>query len=82
MKVKSKLYWASIGGAKSEPIRVLENKWYSLGCGDPHELTEAIELIEEITDIPLNKKDTDKQERLWYKEQRRLANLPGYRKFD
>lgn len=35
----SKLYWASVGGQKTEPIRVAEENgktvFYSIGCNDP-----------------------------------------------
>lgn len=58
MTEKSVLWWASIGGAKTEPIRVVEENgrklFYSIGCNDPHEM-EGVELIREVGSMPMNK---------------------------
>ena len=84
----SKLYWASIGGNSCEPIRVMfdavnqPREWYSIGCQDVHPITDTIELVEEITDIPLSKKEAKEQERKWLKEQANYVRPAGYRKFD
>jgi hypothetical protein len=61
----SKLYWASIGGGKTEPVRVAEENgkrvFYSIGCTDPHDM-EGVELIEEIDAMPLSKRSQAAQD--------------------
>lgn len=56
---RSKLYWASVGGEKTEPIRVAEENgkqvFYSIGCNDPHDM-EGVELLGEIGWMPLSKR--------------------------
>lgn len=83
MTEKSVLWWASVGGAKCEPIRVKGNEWFSIGCGDPHPMTDAVELVEPIAidDIPLTKKEEKAQERAWRRDQAKLAAC-HYRRFD
>lgn len=86
--MKGQLYWASVGGSKTEPIRVVtegeRQVFYSIGCGDPHEM-EGVELLGKITEAPLSQRSqaaSDAARARWdayYEKQR--ANL-GYRRFD
>lgn len=83
--MKSKLYWASIGGNSCEPIRVIGNEWYSIGCQDAHPVTDSIDLVKEIIDIPLSKKEVEIQQAKWDKESKNKSIFTrplGYRKFD
>lgn len=63
--MKSKLYWASVGGQKTEPVRVVEldgkQMFYSIGCTDPHDM-EGVELIAEIDAMPLSKRSEAAQD--------------------
>lgn len=86
--MKGHLWWASVGGNKTEPVRVVtqgERKvFYSIGCGDPHEL-EGVELLEKITDAPLSRRSLAASEAAnarwsaYYEKNRRYL---GYRRFD
>lgn len=61
----SKLYWASVGGQKTEPVRVADEEgrrvFYSIGCNDPHDM-EGVELIAEIDAMPLSKRSQASQD--------------------
>jgi hypothetical protein len=61
----SKLYWASVGGEKTEPVRVAEENgkqvFYSIGCNDPHEM-DGVELLGEINSMPLSKRSQAAQD--------------------
>lgn len=88
----SKLYWASIGGEKTEPVRVVEEDgkqvFYAIGCDDPHDM-EGVELLGEINGMPLSKRSRAAQEaantrwersRTIYKAQHGWDR--GYRRWD
>lgn len=87
----NKLYFASIGGNPCEPIRVMfdarnqPREWYSIGCQDAHPITDSIDLVKEIIDIPLSKKEVEIQQAKWDKENKNKSIFTrplGYRKFD
>lgn len=88
----SKLYWASIGGQKTEPIRVVDengNKvFYSIGCNDPHDM-DGVELLGEIDWMPLSKRSRSAQEAAntrWERHRERHQEEHGwdrsYRRWD
>lgn len=63
---KSTLWWASVGGGKTEPIRVVDEDgkkvFYSIGCDDPHDMDGGVELLSEIGLMPLSKRSQAAQE--------------------
>jgi hypothetical protein len=88
--MKSELWWASIGGNKCEPIRVMRDEaghpkeWFSIGCADPHPISDGMQLVEQITsdDIPLTPKEQEKQRKQWERDHKQRHPLAGYRRFD
>lgn len=86
--MKSELWWASIGGNKCEPIRIIrKNKndfeWYSIGCSDAHPCIDGILLIEQILndDILHTPKEAKAAERKYNKQLKEMAKF-SYRRFD
>jgi hypothetical protein len=88
MTMKTELWWASIGGHKCEPIRVMVRDedgpvhWFSIGCADPHPIGPGMVLVEIIEDfeIPPRPQDAAKQRKQWEREHRQPG--AGYRRFD
>jgi hypothetical protein len=88
----SKLYWASIGGEKTEPVRVVEENgkqvFYSIGCNDPHGM-EGVELLGEISGIPLSRRSqaaqdaaNERWERQRAAERTVMGRNASYRRWD
>lgn len=84
----TKLYWASIGGQKTEPVRVVEENgkkvFYSIGCSDPHDI-EGVELIEEIDAMPLSKRSQSAQDAAnirWDRYRASVGRNLSYRRWD
>ena len=83
---QSELWWASIGGHKCEPVRVMLNadgspiEWFSIGCADAHPVGPGMTLVGKIEDgdIPPRPQDSARQRKRWEREH---ANAPGYRRF-
>jgi hypothetical protein len=90
-RMKFELWWASIGGNKCEPVRLMRDKtgkpkeWFSIGCADPHAVDDGMSLVQQIQDeqIPMTPKDAERQRRKWERERARMGvNATGYRLFD
>lgn len=86
--MKTKLWWASIGGGKTEPIRVTEvdgkQVFYSIGCTDPHDM-EGVELIEEVDAMPLSRRSQvakDAANIRWDRYRESVGRNLSYRRFD
>ncbi len=83
---KSKLYWVSVGGNPCEPARIVDDTVFTIGCPDGTELTEdcGIELVEEMTEIPLTPAGAIKAEKAWRRKvarDRKNSIHHGYRRF-
>lgn len=85
---KTKLYWASIGGQQTEPVRVVEENgqqvFYSIGCNDPHDMT-GVELIAEIDAMPLSKRSQAAQDAAnvrWERYREAVGRNLSYRRWD
>jgi hypothetical protein len=85
--MRTQLWWASVGGNKTEPVRVVKEGgrriFYSIGCGDPHEL-DGVELLEKITDMPLSKRSRAASEAAnarWSAYYEANRQYLGYRRF-
>lgn len=59
-------WFASVGGAPTEVVRIHGGLMFSTGCADGHSL-EGVELIERIEDdaFPLPKRKREAAERRW-----------------
>lgn len=83
--MKTELWWASIGGNPCEPVRVVRGEngdtWFSIGCADPHPLSDAVALVEEIEPAPPTPKEQKRLERAWA-TQAKAERSGGYRRFD
>lgn len=84
----TKLYWASVGGGKTEPVRVAEldgkQVFYSIGCNDPHDM-EGVELIDEIDAMPLSKRSQAAQDAAnvrWGKYREAVGRNLSYRRWE
>lgn len=83
-ELETQLWWASVGGASCEPIRVRiadgsPAGFWSIGCTDEHSL-DGVELVKQIEPehLPLNARQAAALERKW---DRYHAPWKGYRKF-
>lgn len=88
----TKLWWASVGGEKTEPIRVVDEGgkkvFYTIGCNDPHDM-DGVELLGEILAMPLSKRSRSAQNAAnarWESQQFRHREQHGwdrgYRRWD
>lgn len=86
--MSAKLWWVSVGGNKSEPARVVDDKTvFTIGCPDGIELSDGtVELVEEFVGAPpLNKKDEAAYQKRWDRKVKRdvaRGIYHGYRSFD
>lgn len=65
MRKPRKGFWfASVGGAATEVVRIHEGQMFSTGCADGHSL-EGVELIERIEFLPPPKAEREANIKKW-----------------
>ena len=85
-KPKAGFWYASVGGAKTEIVRIHDGLMFSTGCADGHAL-EGVELIERIDDeeFPLPKVKREANAKKWEATKLRDARngvWHNYRRFE